>query len=278
MTKTYPLKVHGGKSYLADWIISLMPPHVHYVEPYFGGGAVLFRKPYDGISEVANDLNGDLQNFWNVLKTPTEFRELERALSLTPFSQPEWTKAVWASLNQPSDIHKSFRGRVASAINFFIRYRQSRQGLGTSFATLSKTRTRSGMNEQVSSWLAAIDSFQEAHARLRRVVILSKPALDVIRSEDSPQTLFYCDPPYLSDTRSAKDAYGPYEMTADDHCLLLDTLARIKGKFLLSGYPSLLYHRLAKGFDFNRHSKRIDNKASGSRSKQIKTECLWCNF
>ena len=29
-----PLKWHGGKHYLADRIIALMPPHVHYVEPF----------------------------------------------------------------------------------------------------------------------------------------------------------------------------------------------------------------------------------------------------
>jgi len=43
-----PLKCHGGKSYLADWIINLMPKHLHYVEPYAGGLAVLLAKnPFD---------------------------------------------------------------------------------------------------------------------------------------------------------------------------------------------------------------------------------------
>ena len=63
-----PLKWHGGKQYLADKIISLMPPHIHYVEPYFGGGAVLFRKDGTGSSEVVNDLNKELSTFWKVLQ------------------------------------------------------------------------------------------------------------------------------------------------------------------------------------------------------------------
>ena len=62
-----PIKWHGGKSYLADKIISLMPEHVHYVEPYFGGGFVLFRKACEGVSEVVNDLNSELTTFWDVL-------------------------------------------------------------------------------------------------------------------------------------------------------------------------------------------------------------------
>jgi DNA adenine methylase len=62
-----PLKYHGGKHYLAQQLVALMPPHLHYVEPYFGGGAVLFAKPHEGISEVANVLNGDLMYFLIVI-------------------------------------------------------------------------------------------------------------------------------------------------------------------------------------------------------------------
>ena len=80
---TPPLKWHGGKSYLADWIIDLMPRHLHYVVPFGGGLAVLLAKnPFDqrhqwseksfekGISEVVNDLNRALMNFWKVLQGP----------------------------------------------------------------------------------------------------------------------------------------------------------------------------------------------------------------
>ena len=69
---TPPLKYHGGKHYLPDWIIDHMPRHLHYVEPYAGGLAVLLAKdPFDerhqwgeksherGISEVVNDLSAN---------------------------------------------------------------------------------------------------------------------------------------------------------------------------------------------------------------------------
>lgn len=58
-----PLKYHGGKHYQAQKIVQLMPPHLHYVEPYFGSGAVLFSKDPHGISEVANDLDERLVTF-----------------------------------------------------------------------------------------------------------------------------------------------------------------------------------------------------------------------
>jgi DNA adenine methylase len=92
---SFPLKWHGGKNAfngkLAKWIISLMPPHVHYVEPYFGGGAVLLHKDPTNISEVVNDLNGDLMNFWRVLATTPD--RMLRQLWATPMSEPVFDAA-----------------------------------------------------------------------------------------------------------------------------------------------------------------------------------------
>lgn len=268
-----PLKWHGGKVYLADWIIGQMPSHLHYVEPFFGGGAVLFRKPCEGVSEVANDLNDHLINFWKVLQDDRSFRELVRLCELTPFSQVQWEEAY------EIDSHRVVQANwtVRSAWRFFVRYRQSRQGLGKDFATMSKTRTRRGMNDQVSSWLSAIEGLPEAAERLRRVVLFSRRACDVIRQQDGPDTLFYCDPPYLHSTRVTTDSYE-HEMTVEDHSQLLETLSSIQGKFLLSGYRSDLYDNIASVYGWNRSELKIDNKASGKKKKDMKTECLWRNF
>ena len=86
-----PLKWHGGKSYLARRIVGLMPRHLHYVEPYAGGLAVLLaRDPDDprmwlgdtsderGVSEVANDLDGRLMNFWRVVRGDDTFARFRR--------------------------------------------------------------------------------------------------------------------------------------------------------------------------------------------------------
>ena len=77
------------------------------------------------------------------------------------------------------------------------------------------------MNEQASSWLTAIEGLPAVHARLQRVVILNQPALEVLRSQDGPGVLFYRDPPYLPETRAAKKAFGPFEMTVEQHEELL---------------------------------------------------------
>ena len=276
VTKTSkPLKWHGGKHYLADRIIRLMPAHTHYVEPYAGGLSVLFAKPdewVDGHSEVVNDLNGGLSNFWSVLASEDLFEKMKRRLEGTPFSESVWQMAE--AIDQTAISQKDM---VESAVQFFIQFRQSRQGLGKVFATLSRNRTRRGMNEQVSSWLSAVEGLPEAHERLKRVVVLNDDACKVIQQQDGPNTLFYLDPPYLHETRKVTDAYQ-FEMTADEHSTLLDVLLIISGKFILSGYRSNLYDAHALTGAWHRVDIEIDNKSSSAKKKETKTECLWKNF
>lgn len=263
-----PLKWHGGKHYLAKKIIGMMPPHTHYVEPYFGGGAVLLAKDPEGVSEVVNDINGDLSNFWQVLQGSESFDSFKRLAEATPFAEAEFNDAA---------LEEGCSHPVVRAWRFFIRCRQSMSGRMTSFAPTSRTRTRRGMNEQVASWLTAIEGLPAVHARLKRVFIQSRPALDCVKSEDGNSTLFYLDPPYLHGTRTAPSVYQ-HEMTEDDHRELLDLLPTLKGKFLLSGYSSALYCDAADRHRWWRQDFPIDNKASKGKSKRRMVECVWSNF
>lgn len=266
-TLSPPLKFHGGKHYLADRIISLMPPHNHYVEPYFGGGQVLLRKDPEGVSEVVNDINDSLSNFWIVLQDKGHFQEFLRSVEAIPFSQLEFNAAA---LYEGDDI-------VEAAVLFFIRARQSRQGLMKDFATLSRNRTRRGMNEQVSSWLTAIEGLPDVHARLQRVVILQQDGVKTIEQQDGTGTLFYLDPTYLHETRVTTDDYE-FEMSKEDHHRLLFAIQAIRGKFILSGYRSRLYDAYAKDIGWHRVDIEIDNKASSKKVKDKKIECLWVNY
>jgi DNA adenine methylase len=227
---TAPVKWHGGKHYLARRIVALMPPHVHYVEPFAGGLAVLLAKNPAGVSEVVNDLHGGLTNFWKVLQDADLFARFRRTVEATPFSEVEYRDAA-GRLDDPVPVTR--------AVAFFVRCRQSLAGRMDTFAPLSRTRTRRGMNEQVSSWLTAVEGLPAIHERLKRVVILNRSAIEVIRQQDGPGTLFYCDPPYLCQTRSAPDVYA-HEMTEAQHRELLDLLLTVEGKVMLSGYPSAL--------------------------------------
>jgi DNA adenine methylase len=268
------LKFHGGKHYLARQIVSLMPRHLHYVEPYFGGGGVLFAKPYDGISEVANDLNGQLMNFWRVLQDRKLFAEFQRRMEATPFSETEWQEAR-DRLNEPNG-RKSRQASIDHAVAYFIWCRQSMAGRCKDFTPLTRNRTRRGMNEQVSAWLKAIDGMPAVHARLQRVVILNRPALEVIASQDGPNTLFYLDPTYLPEVCASPDVFGQFAMTQEQHCELLDTIVHVQGRVMLSGYASDLYDtRLAH---WARYEFERPNNAAGDIIKRRMVEVLWCNF
>lgn len=279
---TQPIKWHGGKHYLAPKIIQLMPRHLHYVEPYAGGLSVLLaRDPDDeslwwsdktgerGVSEVVNDIQSELMHFWEVLQDRRLLAAFKRIIEATPFSEELFNR-----------LSRTGQGvnKVDSALRFFVRYRQSRQGLGKDFATLSRNRTRRGINEQASSWLTAIEGLPDVHDRLKGVVILNRPALDVIRQQDGPKTLFYCDPPYLHETRSSTGEYGEYEMTEEDHRDLLATLSEIQGRFMLSGYRSPLYDDRATFYGWHRADVDLPNNASGKKKKERKTECVWMNY
>ncbi len=264
-----PLKRHGGKHDLARRIISLMPSHIHYVEPYFGGGAVLLAKSYEGVSEVVNDLDRDLTNFWFVLQQPSLFAQLHRWLEATPCSEAEFARAMAGPFLDP----------VERAHAFFVRCRQSLAARQKQFTPLAKTRTRRGMNELPSAWLSAIEGMPAVHDRLKRVVILdARPALEVIRQQDTPGTFFYLDPPYLHETRATTTEYGACEMDGNAHTLLLEALGSLQGKFLLSGYPSRLYDDAARERGWSRKEILITNHAAGGKSKRVMREVLWGNY
>jgi len=283
-----PSKYHGGKSSLADWIVSLMPPRCenynnpspkdkgwcHYVEPYCGMANVALAMNPEGVSEVINDLNLEVTNFWKTLQDKRAFEEFRELCEKTPFSFVEWAD---------SDIRNT-RPRIPfpnvdSAHAYFIAIRQSLAGRMDSFASITRNRTRRGMNEQVSAWLSSVEGLPEVHARIKRWLILNAKAVDVIRQQDGPRTLFYLDPPYLHETRASKDVYGDFEMSPDEHEELLTTLSKLKGgRFLLSGYRSKLYDKFAKKNKWKLHEKEIPNSAAGGKEKRIMTECLYCNF
>ncbi len=263
---TGPLKWHGGKYYLAPKIVAMMPPHLHYVEPFLGGGAVLLIKDPNGVSEVVNDLNGELTNFWQVLQGEETFGAFMRKVVAIPFSQVEFEDAAVPGCDD-----------VDRAVSFFVRCRQSRAANMKNFATLTRNRLRRDMNEQASAWMNAVEGLPEVAARLKRVVILNDHACNVIRSQDGPNTLFYCDPPYLHSTRTSTDAYA-YEMNEDDHCRLLTTLNDVEGKVILSGYSSALYESMLQPPKWHRTEFDLPNNAAGGNAKARMTECLWLNY
>jgi DNA adenine methylase len=159
---------------------------------------------------------------------------------------------------------------------FFVRCRQSSPAAATRSPRLPPPHPP-GHERAGRAWLTAVEGLPEVHARLKRVVVLNRPALDVIRQQDGPDTLFYLDPPYLHETRAATDAYA-HEMSDADHAKLLVALSHVEGKFLLSGYDSEMYRKAERVYGWNRHTSDLPNHAAGGGEKRRMTEVLWTNF
>jgi DNA adenine methylase len=222
-----------------------------------------------GVNEVINDLNGDLVNFYRVLKDSASFGRLRQRLELTLFSEAAW-EAARRLLSGPDG------DPVQRAAALFTLYRMSLGARGDTFAPTVRTRLRGDRNDAVNAWWSAVDGLDAVHERLRNVRVLCRPALDVIAQEDTPATLCYLDPPYVPSTRVAKKVYGPYEMSEADHLQLLDLLQTLKGKVMISGYPSQLYDDVLAGR--TRHVVDLPNNAAGGTTKGRETEVLWCNY
>lgn len=272
--RSTPIKWWGGKAYLAKRIVALMPRHLHYVEPFAGGLSVLLAKDPAGVSEVANDLHGWLTAFWHVMANPILFEAFRRHVEGMPFAEKLWDESGEPIAADPDLVR---RDPVAAATAFFVRCRQSRAGQMKEFATLSRTRTRAGMNEQASAWLSAVDGLPAVHARLRRVVILNRDALAVIRQQDGPDTLTYCDPPYVPESRTSTGQYR-HEMTGEQHVDLCTTVRKCVGKVMVSGYPSDLYKFQLEDAGWHRTEFVVPNQAAGGDVKRRMTEVVWSNF
>lgn len=256
---------YGGKFNHLDWLLPLLPGAHHYCEPFSGSAAVLLNRIPAPV-ETYNDIDGDVVNFFQVLRDSPD--QLARAIALTPFSREEFSLAI---TDRPQPITKLERAR-----RFYIRARQARTGLAQT-ATLGrwancKETSRAGMSGVVSRWAGGIEALPEIGTRLLRVQIENRPACDVIRLYDSPTTLFYCDPPYLHETRGDSKAYG-FEMNEDEHVELAATLNGCCGKVALSGYRNALMDRLFKGW------RRFDAPEKLCHSiKKTRQECLWMNY
>ena len=279
-----PIKWHGGKKYMASWIHSLAPPsciddpergYTHRNIVYAGGMAEFWNwLPVEGISETVNDLNRNIANFYAVLRSRQLFAEFQQLVEATPFSDDHFSVPLVSDKETPAEL---LNYTACRAWAFFVRYRQSRQGLGKDYATPT-TRTRRGMNENVSAWLTAVDGLPECHERLRRVEVRNMDAIKFIEQYDHPRALFYLDPPYLHATRSTTGEYGEFEMTPEQHGELLRTLEDCRGKFMLSGYHSELYDGWARENWLNCHERETDNKASSAKTKEKRVECIWTNY
>lgn len=256
-----PISYYGGKQKLSKIIVSLLPEHTLYCEPFIGGGAVFFAKPPSQV-EVLNDTNRELINFYRIVQQ--DFTSLEKEIRITLHSRlmHKHATVVYNTPELFSDIKRAWAVWVLSSQTFAAKL-EGPFGYDRSKNTTTKkiTNKREGFTEDYA-------------IRLQNVQLECADALYVIRSRDAAGSLFYCDPPYYNSDCGHYDGYS-----IEDFEGLLKTLAGIQGKFLLSSYPSdiLTAYTKANGWYTRVYEQGVSINAKSGYLKK-KWEVLTTNF
>jgi DNA adenine methylase len=247
------LKYYGSKFRISKWILQHFPKHRHYVEPFGGAANILLLKEPSKL-ETYNDLNDLIVNFFQTLRTkPTE---LIHQINLTPYSRKEFEFCL--QTDEVSDLEKSRR----LYFRLWLSYQSSMQTCKGNFR-----RHKAGRRPVTKD--INPENLMVAAKRLKQVVIEHRDALKLIQELDSPDTLFYLDPPYVASTRVVKQAYS-HEMANEKHREFAEILFNLQGMAIVSGYPSPLYRELFE----ERKWQRVDKEALiMSGGKRI--ESLW---
>jgi len=255
-----PITYYGGKQKLVKELLPLIPPHELYVEAFMGGGALFFAKE-PSKAEIINDLNGNVSNFYRVVKT--DFEELKKLINGTLHSRATYQDAK-KIYNCKEKIKPSLTVRAWA---FWVLTNDGFSGKIGSWAMERKS------NKTGKTLANKRENFCKEYAkRLENISIESKDALLIIKQYDSPDTFFYLDPPYFNSDCGHYKGY-----TEADYVRLLDALVLIKGKFVLSSYPSDVLTRFIEKNGWQH--KEIKQKTSVSTlSKKIKTEVLVWNY
>lgn len=257
MSISPPITWFGGKSKLANRIIEHFPVHRTYVEPFGGSAAVLLAKQPSPV-EVYNDIDGDLVNLFRVLRNSEQYGQLLEACERTLYSRAEFNAALHAT-DDP----------VEAARRFMVRQRQSHGGLGRVWS-YCVTDAQGGMSSAVRRWLAGIERLPAIHDRLRKVQIEDADWSDVLRRYDRPETLYYLDPPYATNTRVGGEYR--YEMDENDHRRLVSAVMSLCGKVVLSGYYNEDYRPLEEN-GWQRVDFDVPSYMSPRRNRR--QESLW---
>lgn len=253
-----PFSYYGGKQLLAKKIVSLIPEHTSYVEPFCGGAAIFFAKTQSKV-EILNDTNRELINFYKIIQT--DFVSLQKEISISLHSRDLHRKA-YVIYNNPDMFNEIKRAWAV--------YVLATQGFGGMISnTWGYDKTSNKCNKTIRS---KINSFSEEYAiRMQNVQFECTDAIKIIKSRDFEQAFHYVDPPYYNSDMGHYDGY-----TIEDFEMLLKTLSEVKGMFLLSSYPSEILAEYTKSNSW--YQIEIEQRIPMSSKSKRKIEVLTANY
>jgi len=249
----------GGKRLLRKTIAPLVPIDIKsYIEPFGGGGWVLFYREKWADLEIYNDLDGRLVNLFRIVK-------------YHPNALKEEIKYLLGSREMFMQfLNYTFLTDVQKAAQFLFLITRSFGGKGSTFGCVKKSS--GGACKSLYNYREKIDAISE---RLDRVMIENRDFEKLIKQYDFEDAFFYCDPPYTSGCGYVTTS------TADfDHERLCETLKNIKGRFLLSYDDSPKVRELYKDFEMIALERQngINNRQGANRENKVFKELLIANY
>ena len=258
-TKT-PLSYYGGKQQLASKIVSLIPEHRIYCEPFVGGAAVFFAKP-ESHSEIINDINSEIVNFYEVLQRDFSALQSEIAISLHSRKLHKQARVVYENPEMFDRIKRAWaiwmlaNGSFGNNLIAGFGYDKN------SSCTHKLTNKRNAFTEDLA-------------IRIQNVQIECCDALKIIRSRDSKDTFFYLDPPYVG---SDQGHYNGYNQQDFDN--LLSELSKIEGVFLLSSFRNKSLSELSNKNGWCQIELKMAKPMTSQLGKTVsKIEVLTANY
>lgn len=238
----------GGKKLLAKTIIAeiVKVPHDLYGEPFIGGAGVFLRRPEAVKTEVINDLNRDVANFFRVLQRHEQafFDMLKWRLS----GRAEFDRLMKQDPETLTDLERAAR--------FLYLQRMAVGGKveGRHFGANRMTSSRFNLPR-------LLPILEEVHERLARVVIECLPYDAFLARYDRPGALFYIDPPY----HGCENYYGRGMFSRSDFARLAEILRDLKGRFIMSINDVPAIRKLFAGFAM----REIDTTYTAGQAKRI---------
>ncbi len=250
-----PISYYGGKQTLMRHILPLVPEHITYTEAFVGGGALYFAKKPSEL-EVINDVNGNLVNFFRVLKL--NYSALKQRIDATLHSRRihEYAAIVYEFGDYFSEVERAWALWVLSKMSFASKL-DGTFGYDKSKNTVSK-KINNG-REQFT---------EELSERLKYTQIEHTDALKIIQSRDTDKAFHFIDPPYIG--TDCGHYSGTYNLM--DFHSLLELLPKIQGKFMLTMFPHELLNEYIKKNYWSVYE--VERTISASRTNRRKQKEL----
>ncbi len=257
------LKYPGSKFKLSEKIISIMPKHKIYLEPFFGSGGVFFNK-MPSQRETINDIDKLVVNFFKVCRDYPY--ELMTKVYFTPFARSEYLEAEEKYKSCKLETKEE---KIESARLFLVRCSQS-YGTKLSEKVGWKNTKQSSGPDNPFIFKSYIELIEQVCNRLKDAQIECKDAKGLIKNYNFDDCLIYADPPYLK-TKRQRNYYRHEMFKEEEHIELLEILLKHKGYVILSGDDTELYNNYLHEWD----KMYLNLVAQGGKKRQ---ECIYCNF